>query len=334
MKLPAAVDRLLEWWKDSRVGRALGWYGARNGALLCGGIAYSALFSLFSALTIGWTVFSASLGRNEGLRAAVLDQIDTWVPGLVGTGERDLVSPDALVLEGGLSWATVVASVVFLVSALGVMGALRSSVRTMFDVPPLHGNAVTARLWQLAGFAILGVGVVASAGASVASASVGKVVESLLGGSQAVAWLVRVGGAAIGVALDAVVVAGIIVLVGGARPRRRALVAGALVAGVVAGVLRWLGTSIVVGSAGQNPLLTPFAAIVTILVLVNFLARLLLMVCAWMHDPPRMDEVARAAEMAAALRRTEERERMVRAGRGSSRLLGPVVRGYRRATLP
>lgn len=298
MDLPAPLARAVERWNDSRLGRTLAWYGRRNGALLCGGVAYSALFSLFAGLTIGWSVFSASLGRDEGLRDAVLQQVDTWVPGLVGDGHDDLISPEQLVLGSALTWTTVVAAVVLLFSALGVMGALRSSVRAMFDLPTAGQNPVLARVWQLVGFALLGVGVVASAGASIAAGAVGQVVESWLAGDQVVAWAVRVGGAAVGVAIDAVVVAMVITVVGGARPPRRDLVLGSLAAGVVAGALRWLGTTLVVGSAGANRLLAPFAAIVTILVLVNFVARLLLLTCAWMHDPPRTDrgEAPRADE--------------------------------------
>ncbi|MCL1868818.1 MAG: YihY/virulence factor BrkB family protein [Promicromonosporaceae bacterium] len=335
MNLPTPVSRALAWWKDTRAARTLSWYGARNGALLCGGIAYSGLFSLFSALTIGWTVFSAVLGSNTRLRSAVLSQVDMWIPGLIThDGHQGLVSPDTLIIHSGRLWTTLVAVVVFLVSSLGAMGALRASVRAMFDIPPTHGNAVTARLGQLAGFLVLAVGMVVSAGATVASNAVGRVAESLLGGSQLVVWAVHVGAALVGVVIDSLVVAAIVVLVGGARPRRRALVVGALAAGVVGGVLRWLGTSVVVGSAGHNALLAPFAAIVTILVLVNFLARVLLMVCAWMHDPPRMDEIALAEAHAAAMRHDRERERVIRAGRGEKGVLSPVVRGYRRATLP
>jgi membrane protein len=331
--LPPFVTRAQEWWKNSRLGRTLAWYGMRSGAQLCGGIAYSALFSLFAALTIGWSIFSALLGSHLELRQAVLDQIATWIPGLVGTAETDLIAPDQLILKGGLTWTTIIAAVVLLFSALGVMGALRTSVRAMFDIPASRDNALTARLWQLAGFLILGVGMLVSAAASIAAHSVGAVVESLLGGSQVVAWLVRVGGAGVGVVLDAVVVAAIVTLVGGARPSRRDLVWGSLAAAVVAGVLRWLGTSVVAGSAGRNPLLAPFAAIVTILVLVNFLARVLLIVCAWMHDPPRPDEIERAEAEVAALRHERERERVIRAGAGEGHVWSPLVRGYRRATV-
>ncbi|ACZ30017.1 ribonuclease BN [Xylanimonas cellulosilytica DSM 15894] len=284
------MSRAVERWKESRAGRTVAWYGARNAALLCGGIAYAALFSLFAGLTIGWSVFSASLGRNDDLRDAVLEQVDTWMPGLVGEGPDDLINPDQLVLPSAWTWASVVAAVVLLFSALRVMAALRSSVRSMFDLPATGQNLVLVRVWQLAGFALLGVAVLASAGASVAAGAVGQVVESWLGGSELVAWAVRLGAAVVGIVLDAAVVVMIVTVVAGARPRRRDLIWGSLAAGAVAGALRWLGTTIVVGSAGANRLLAPFAAIITILVLINVVARILLLVCAWMYDPPRLEE--------------------------------------------
>lgn len=328
------MTRALEWWKNSRLGRTLSWYGARNGAQLCGGIAYSALFSLFGALTIGWTVFSRLLGGNAELRTAVLTQVDQWVPGLVGEGEGYVISPDLLLLDGGLSWAALVAGVVFLFSALGVMGALRAGVRAMFAIPPTQGNdAVKARVGQLGGFMFLGLGILVSAASSVAVHAVGEVVEAWLGGSWAVAWLIRVGGSLVGVVLDALVVAAIIALVGGAHVRRRDFVLTCLAVGVVAGALRWLGTSVVIGSAGANALLAPFAAIVAILVLVNFLSRVLLMACAWLYDPPRLDELAQAEAAAAALRHEDEVERVVRTGAGTGRPWSPLVRGVRRARL-
>ena len=51
-------------------------FRARNGGVLSGGIAYAALFSVFAALTIGYTDFMAVLGDNERLREKILDAID------------------------------------------------------------------------------------------------------------------------------------------------------------------------------------------------------------------------------------------------------------------
>ena len=44
--------------------------------MLTGGIAYAALFSVFAALTIGYTVFMAVLGGNDELRQTVLDTVE------------------------------------------------------------------------------------------------------------------------------------------------------------------------------------------------------------------------------------------------------------------
>ncbi len=59
------MQALLAWWKTTRLARALARYGQVNGALLCGGIAYSAIFSVFAGLTIGFTVFMRSSARTS-----------------------------------------------------------------------------------------------------------------------------------------------------------------------------------------------------------------------------------------------------------------------------
>ncbi|MDR2723508.1 MAG: YihY/virulence factor BrkB family protein, partial [Cellulomonadaceae bacterium] len=177
------IKRGLDWFQATRVGRTLTWYSERNGAQLCGGIAYSALFSLFAALTIGWSFFAASLGRNDALRGAVLDQIDGWVPGLIGTGSTDLVNPDQLVLSRAINPASIIAVIVGLLSAIGVMGALQSAIRSMFHVPAASGKALWKRVGQLLGFLLLGAGVVIAAGVSVASHQMGNLLQHWSAGS-------------------------------------------------------------------------------------------------------------------------------------------------------
>jgi membrane protein len=129
--LRTRVRRTVDAVKDTRAARSFAWFGARRGALLCGGIAYAALFSLFAALTIGFSIFFATLGERAELRAAVFDQIATWLPGLLktGSGPEGVIEPDELVLETALTVPSVVASVVLLFSAIGFMRALRVSVR-------------------------------------------------------------------------------------------------------------------------------------------------------------------------------------------------------------
>lgn len=332
-----AVDRvkdLMEWWKNTRPARALAWYGARRGNLLCGGIAYTALFSLAAGLTIGFSVFSATLGNRTELQAAVFEQINTWIPGLIATGgHRGALTPDQLILPHALNPASIVAVVVLLFSALGFMNAIRISVRTMFGLPATSESAVWSKVWALVGFALLGMMVLTSAAASIVSQRVGGEVRDALGSSALVGWSLSLGSIAAGVVLDAFLVFLLIRVVARVRPpSRRDLLLGCLVAGLVAGFLRWAGTSIVLGSASRNALLASFAVIVTVLVLVNFVARVLLMVCALIHDPPRLDELELAEAQVAARREAVEIDRVVRRGHGSGRPWSPVVRGVRRGS--
>lgn len=324
-----------QWFKSLRPVRSWYWYVDRRGALLCGGIAYTAIFSLFAALTIGFTVFSRVLAGRQELQDEVFEQINDWLPGLIKTSadSTGVITPSDLVLTSVVSWASVIASVVFLWTAIGFMRALRISVRSMFDQPVVGVSPVLSKIWELLGFVILGAMIVASAAASILSQTFSRQVQDWFGSSFLVAQLTALGTAAVGVLLDALLVYLIVRVVARVRPRRRRdFVLGCLAAGVVAGALRWLGTSVVAAGADRNALLAAFAGLVTVLVLVNFVARVLLLMCAWVYDPPRLDEIAHAEAEVAAMRDAAEIERVVRRGQGSGKPWSPVVRGVRRGS--
>lgn len=284
-------------WQATRVARALAQYDLGNGSVLAGGMAYAALFSLFAALAIGYTLFVRVLGGNAELRVAVLTQVDTWIPGLVDTGSGGVLTPSDLVLSTGLSWTSVVATAVLLWSATNFMGALRTSVRAMFGVTENGSNPVTERLRQLLGFVLLGVGILVTAAASVAvAAAVPWILESFGLEGQVVSFGVRAGGALVTLALDAAVVAAVVRYVGGMHVPLRDLLAGSLAVGVLAGALRYLGTEVITTAAARNALLASFAVVVTVLVLVNLLARVLLLTTAWMSQSQALIEAATRPE--------------------------------------
>ncbi|WP_275006099.1 YihY/virulence factor BrkB family protein [Promicromonospora iranensis] len=279
-----------EWWGTTRVGRTLARFDGANGGVLSGGMAYAALFSLFAALAIGYTVFVRVLGGDADLRVAVLDQVDTWVPGLVDTGSGGVLSPSDLVLSTGLSWTSVVAAAVLLWSATNFMGALRTSVRAMFGETDGIGNPLTDRLRQLLGFVLLGVGMLVTAAASVAVSTAVPWLLDLVGLGEGVGWAVRGVGLVLTVVLDTALIAAMIAWVGQVRPPRRDLFLGALSVGIVAGGLRLLGTEVIAGIATRNALLASFAVVVTLLLLVNLLARALLLASAWMSTSDILEQ--------------------------------------------
>src|SRR5450830_1434337 len=126
----ARVTALSAWWQQTRAARANARFGAAGGGVLTGGIAYSALFSIFAGLTIGFTVFMAVLGSNAVLRHDVLATVSTSIPGLIDTGDgKGLLKPADLVLSATLNVAGAIAIVVLVLSATTCMAALRTAVR-------------------------------------------------------------------------------------------------------------------------------------------------------------------------------------------------------------
>ena len=290
---PSLVERvqvLLAWWKTTRLARALARYGQVNGALLCGGIAYSAIFSVFAGLTIGFTVFMSVLGSNDELLDSVIESVNSALPGMLQTTPGDettgLISPDSLVTSTSLSVASIVSVVVLLVSAISCMGAVQVSVRAMFGLPPGVGNPVLVKLRQLGGFVVIGIAVLASAVIGIVVGSVSTWVLDLLGLEGAGRFFLPLVGLAVAFLVDVATFVLIVRLLSAVHPPRRDLLLGAVVAAVGFGVIRFLGTSVVASSASTNPVLASFAAIVTLLIWINLSARILLTAAAISADLP------------------------------------------------
>jgi membrane protein len=255
-----------------------------------GGIAYSALFSVFAALALGYTIFMAVLGGNVLLRTDVLTAVDANLPGLIDTGDnRGLIDPGDLVLSTGLSWAGLGAIAVLLFSASLSMAALRTAVRAVFGDFATPQNLFVGKARELAGVAGVAVAILASAVLTLAVTALSDAILGALGWDAAA----RVVGRVIGVVVAFVTDAGMFVLVvrvlAGIHPPRRDLLEGAGLAGIGMGVVRVLGTSVVAGSAGRNALLASFTVLVTLLVWINLLARIVLVAAAWTADPPLPD---------------------------------------------
>ncbi len=89
--------------------------------------------------------------------------------------------------------------------------------------------------------------------------------------------------------VDAGIFVLVVVVLANQSPPRRDLLAGAVIAALGIGVVRFLGTSVVAGAASRNPLLASFAVVVTLLIWVNLIARIMLLAAAWTADPPPED---------------------------------------------
>lgn len=282
----AGLAALTEAYQRSRPGRALARYTTARGALMAGGIAYTGLFSVFSALAIGLTILMATIGGRPILRQAVISTIDSVLPGVVDTGQGGMVTVDQLTLDSALNLGSVVAGLVLLYSAVSLMGAIRTALRTMFGMLHPAGGVVAVQLANLLSFVVVMLAVLVTAVASVATTLLAGHLGQALSVPPALSGRgAQVAGLVIAFLVDAAVLA-LVITVSGIRPPRKDLLQGCALGALAFGVLRQLGST-AVGSAADNPLLASFAAIVVLIVWMHLASRVLLLVAAWMSNPPR-----------------------------------------------
>lgn len=284
--LTARVTALIDWYQSTRIGRTLARMGTAQGSLLAGGIAYAALFSLAAALVIGWSVFMAVLGSHDELRQAVIAALDDALPGVVGEGSGYLLHPEDLQLPSAITPASVVSTVVLLLSALSVMSAIRTSIQQVFGIVAVPENAVLLRARDLATFIAFGLSILLTAALSIGISMAGRQIFDALNVSGTTARLALQGsGILAAFAVDFGIFVMLMVLLAGARPPRRDLLLGAGLGAAAFGVLRYLGTAAV--SLPSTPIATSFTVLITLLLWVNLGARIILYVAAFTANPPR-----------------------------------------------
>lgn len=284
------------WLNSTRLMRANARVGMAQGNLLAGGIAYTALISIFAALVIGWTIFMSVLGGNQELRDSVLESINDFAPGLVGYGSGDLVSPDSLVMDTAINLVSVITAGALLWSALALMQALRLSVRQVFGIASVPESFVVMKIRDLLGFIALALAVVMTAALSIAVVAVGDAVFEFIGIDGAGARFgLHVASIAAAFIVDALVFMMLIRVVSGARPRRNDLLLGAAIGALASGVIRFAGSAVI--SAPDDPVFASIATVGTLLVGVNLLARVVLYVAAFIANPPAPLKPKDAAEV-------------------------------------
>ena len=124
--MKAALARL----QATRAYRVWQRYTEGRGRVLAGGIAYFAFFSLFPALTLGFTIFGVVLRDHPALYHDIVHSVSTTLPGIV----KDSEHPDGLLdasTPPTLNVLTITGAIAFVVlvfAGLGWLGALREGV--------------------------------------------------------------------------------------------------------------------------------------------------------------------------------------------------------------
>ncbi len=276
------VKRAIAWVLGLKIVRSYLLYAERRGAMLADSITYRALFSVFAGLLLGFSIGAIWLSGNPEAWKAILDAIDSAVPGLVGPG--GVVSdPTAIEAPIGLSIAGIISLVALIGAALGAIGSLRTAVRT------IAGTVLDDMLfvWVILRNLALAIGIAAAFIAAAAVTFLARIGIGFFAGllglpedSTGVAWGIGIVSLLVVFALDVLLIFAIHRLLSGERAPARAVWTGALLGGVGLLVLQEL-SSLFVGGATSNPLLASFASLLALLIWMNLSTQVILIACAY-----------------------------------------------------
>lgn len=329
----ARVQRLVEQvqgWKPVRVFQR---YGDRRGPLLAAGLSFQAVFAVFAAIWVAFSVAGLALAANPALSGALFDLIGNAVPGLIDRGSGGAISEKALLSTPALTWTGAIALVGTLFTAVGWLGSARNAIRDLAGLAAPTTNFALLKLKDLGLTLAFGAAIIVSAALSVISTAATNAVLDLVGverQSLAAIVVARIIALALMLGLDACVLAGFYRVVAGVPIPPKPLWQGALLGALALGVLKVLGTSLL-GGATKNPLLASFAVIVGLLIWFNLICQVILIAAAWVvvtandHGVP-LDPIGERRARDAEVRLRAELERQVR--REVEEALPPGVRWF------
>lgn len=280
--LKTRAVRLKDWFMALRPVRAYSHFTNIGGVVMSGGMSYQALFAIFAALYVGFSVFGIALRGRPELLDSLVDQINLFVPGLIG--KHGVVQLDELFQTHVLDWTSLIAGASLLWVALNWFTGTRRSIRIIFGLEvKQYRNAVLLKLrdFMLAlGFFLA---LVVSAALTVFSSNIANLILGWFGLSPE-NWLFGTFGIIARylavLVFDVALIYAMHRYLAEIRVPRWHLVQGSLLGGVALLILKLLGT-VLLGGASNNPLLASFAVFIGLLLWFNFICRALLLTAAW-----------------------------------------------------
>jgi membrane protein len=279
MKIGDLVKRVME----SRPVRVFTNYSENRGPVLAAGMAYQAIFAIFAAL---WLVFSVAglwLAGNPDLLDELFALINQSVPGLIGTEPGSVVDPSTLIDTGALSWSSAIALVGLLATTLGWLSTTAQAVRGIFGMGQETTFFLLVKLRELGLGLLFGLALIVSAVISIVSTEALRWFLGLFGQGADSFWFLVLSQAVallIVLIIDTITLAALFRVLSHVRIPFRNLLVGSLLGAVALGVLKVLGASLL-GGAARNPLLAGFAVLIGLLIWFNLTSSVTLISASW-----------------------------------------------------
>ena len=281
------TSRLIAWVKGLFPVRVWMHLLDRNGMLLAAGMSYQALFAVFAAVYVGFSIAGIWLAGNPNTMESLIRIVGTAVPGLVGD-EDGIIHADDLIAASaagrGILTATGVIALGGLIwTAIGWVTFSRMSVRAVFGLEKDRRNFFLLKARDLLVALIFGAMLVIAAALSVVSTAALDWTFDQIGLSTAgpgYTLLARGSGFVLIFAINTVVLAALFRFLSRATIQWRRLAGGSALGGF-AMLLLQLGSSLLAGGATRNPLLATFAVFIGLLLFFRLSSIITLTAASW-----------------------------------------------------
>ncbi len=280
------ITALVRWGRSFFPVRVWMHFLDQNGLLLAAGMSYQALFAVFAAVYVGFSIAGIWLiGRPDTL-ASLVAIVNTAIPGLVG--DDGIITSDQLASAGTLgsgvlTWTGIVALAGLVWTAIGWITYSRMAVRQVLGLEKDKRGYVLMKARDLLVAVILGVFLLVAAALSVASTAALGGIFDLVGWSTASPWftlLARGTGLIFVFAIDTLVLAALFRFLSRAAIQWRRLWGGSLLGGAALLAIQLL-SSLLIGGVARNPLLATFAVFVGLLLFFRLTSIVTLAAAAW-----------------------------------------------------
>lgn len=308
----------------------------RNGLLLSAGMSYQALFAVFAAVYVGFSITAIWFASRPDLVASLVDIVNTTIPGMIG--EDGIVSADDLaagaVASAGVVTVTGLIALASLIwTAIGWITFSRVAVRNVFMLEKDRRNYAILKAQDLVAALVFGaLLIVAAALSSVSTAALDWAFGSLGLSRTSVGFtvLARGSGLLFVLLINAIALAAMFRFLSRAAIKWRRLAGGSALGGAALLIMQVLG-SVLVSATTRNPLLASFTVLIGLLLYFRLSGIVTLVAAAWIAvgasdrdeslrvvSPAQLDRERAAAEhhvlvLAARVRLREAREDRARA---------------------
>ncbi len=284
VKKPSRFAPLIGWVKKLFVVRVLLYYSNAQGALLASGLAFQAIFAVFAAVWVGFSIIGLIVSGDAHLQKPLVDFLAVSVPGLIKSSSGNgAIDPRVLLSAGTFTLSGIIALVGVLVTAVGWLASARTAIRIIFGVPQAKNNFFLLKLRDLVIALGFGVALVVSAALSVAGSAATGLGLDLLGISPH-SLVGNIAGKSVTIGLsfvlDAVILGALFRVLSGVSIPWRRLFGGVVIGAIALGALKVAGGSLL-GVSKSNPLLASFAVILGLLIFFNFVCQVILLSASW-----------------------------------------------------